>query len=50
MIKMTRSTLIKKIDGLQHDKLKGFYDTNCDMYFDSLNGWAAYHGYNLSLI
>lgn len=47
---MRRSTLIKTMDNLQHDKVNGFYDTTCDMYFQSLNEWAAYHGYNLSII
>jgi hypothetical protein len=47
---MTRSTLIKKLDSLQHDKVNGFYDPANDMYFQSLNDWATYNGYNLSII
>lgn len=47
---MKRSALMKLIDELQHDKANGFYDKYSDMFFESLNEWADFNGYNLRLI
>ena len=40
---MTRATLLREIDQLEHTVENGFYDGNLDMYFRTLKEWAEFN-------